>query len=225
MPTLIDHLVEGNVISADKAIFEKHPLAVHALINGTEVANAVVDRLGHYELRFQHEREKPTTELHVASTSGAKEPIQIATAELLTPSAFSITDNRVTAYHDFTVGPLDVGPADSTRYSVYGQVFVRSKHTIEPMSGAKVNFDVMVPKAVGGAWSDDLTERYTAADGTYSASGYHKVFPNPMAQKSPYVIVSIAELANGIWTVLYSETLGNFTNPFSHHFDFLVDRK
>ncbi|HYM77192.1 MAG TPA: hypothetical protein VE377_14560 [Candidatus Dormibacteraeota bacterium] len=150
MPTLMDYEIEGLVKDGSKLDFSKEKLAVHAFVQGKEIAQADVDNSGHYKLTFKYTDEVPATELRV-SPAAERPEAPITAADALTPPEYTTSGNRATARLD-----IKVPSAESNLLPTLGRLIWGGVGTIEAnpsgfddidvFPGAKMDFAVDIPR-------------------------------------------------------------------------------
>ncbi len=218
------YVVEGQVKTAEKIDFAGEKLAVHAIINGIEVASAEVDKTGRYKVTFESRDQPQTTELRILP---AKLPMRasktLALSKTVSSARYSGGEKIYKAAMDLSLpaGYVTLWGKVTKEYEMHGVVWATtfmggSPISVEPLLAAKIEFyEVDTPLLIWPVGIEPaLTEAYlgyayTAPDGSYDFSFSFSYNTAPSAwvwlltDQVPDIRARISQFVDGLWTQVY----------------------
>lgn len=231
MERQIKYVVEGQLKSRGKIDFGKAKLAVHAFVEGVEVARAEADDQGRYKLTFEYGEKPPATELRVIPAKLSHRCSRTLTlSKTFSPNRYVLKKKSASAYYaeyDLLVpaGYLVLVATITKTYHMHGVVYAQYPYYLETLPGAKLEFyEVDVPVFwVAGEWVDGvwvwhdppkpteafLGHTYTGLDGSYDFEFDFSYKNNPwiwaalFTDKKPDIRVRISQFVDGIWKQVY----------------------
>lgn len=221
--TVTTYVIEGQVKSGEKIDFTSEKLAVHAIINGVEVASAEVDKKGRYQVTFEYGDKAPTTELRILP---AKIPVRASKSLALSKTvSFARYSGGEQIYKAAMDLPLPAGYVTlwgkvTKEYHMHGVVYATtfmggSPISVELLPAAKIEFyEVDTPAFWPIGTEPALTEEYlgyayTAPDGSYifSFSFSYKTATSSwvwlITDQVPDIRARISQFVDGSWTQVY----------------------
>ncbi len=217
------YVIEGKVKTAEKSNFAGEKLAVHAVINGIEVASAEADARGKYEISFQYGEMPPTTELRVLpSGMPTRASERLAISKTISFARYAAKKLSYHAAVDIMI-PIDYITLWGTitkNYHMHGVAYSTMflggfPISIEPLPAAKIEFyEVDTPFLWPIGTEPALTEAYlgyayTSPDGSYDFTFNFSYSTGPWSwywlftDKVPDIRARISQFVDGLWTQVY----------------------
>ena len=221
-----NYVIDGHLKGKDKIDFGKEKLAVHAFVNGVEIARAGVDARGNYKLAFAYKATPPATELRVLPASLSHRCTQnITMSKTISPGRYVLKKKSAGVYHavyDFMIPRhyLMLWRTVTKTYHMHGTVYATTFSgaipiSVEPLPAAKIEFyEVDAPIIWILGTEPELTEAYlgytyTAPDGSYdfefdftyrtSPWVWHWLFTDTV----PDIRARISQFVDGLWQQVY----------------------
>jgi hypothetical protein len=234
----VEYVIEGELKSTGRVDFGKAKLAVHAFVEGVEVARANVDEQDRYKLTFKYRDQPPATELRVIPAKFSHRCSRTLTlTKTFSPSRYVLKKKSASAYYahyDLFI------PADylilvktiTKTYHMHGVVYAQYPFFFETLPGARIEFyevDVKTPMfwVAGETTEAYLGCTYTGPDGSYDFEFDFSYKNNPwiwsrlFIDKIPDIRVRISQFVDGIWKQIYEGPVDwNIVEEF--HRDYFV---
>jgi hypothetical protein len=240
----VTYIIEGQVKSVEKIDLAGKKLAVHALVNGIDLASAEVDSQGKYKLTFQYREQPATTELRLLPAGIPIRSAQnLALSKTVSPARY--TEEKL-AYHaaiDMMIPPdyIKIWGKVTKNYKMHGVVYATTfmggfPISVEPLPAAKIEFyEVDTPIIWLIGTEPALTEAYlgyayTAPDGSYdftfnfsyntSLWTWYWLFTD----KVPDIRARISQFVDGLWKQVYEGPVDwNIVQDF--HRDYFIPKE
>ena len=216
--TATSYVIEGQVRTSKKIDFASEKLAVHAIINGVEVARAEVDAKGRYEVIFEYKDQPPNTELRILP---AKIPLRkskgFAISKTVSFARYRRDEKIYRAAMDFRVAEeyFATWRRVTEEYRMHGVVYAAwfrddgSLISVEPLPAAKIEFYEVDfdPFGISPVPTESyLGYAYSAPDGSYDftfsfsyrSGGYWLI-----SDQVPDIRARISQFVDGSWTQIY----------------------
>lgn len=217
------HIIEGQVRTGEKIDFTAEKLAVHAVINGVDVASAQVDAQGKYRLAFQYGEQPAAAELRLLPSAIPFRSAQnLALSKMVSASRYAAEKLAYRADVDMMI-PLDylkLWGKVTKNYHMHGVVYATQfmggfPISVEPLPAAKIEFyEVDAPIFWLIGTEPALTEAYlgyayTAPDGSYDFTFNFSYQTGPLTwswlftDKVPDIRARVSQFVDGLWKQVY----------------------
>jgi hypothetical protein len=217
MSTRMKYIIEGRLKTTGKADIAWTELAVQAVVEGKEVAQAEVDKEGRYKLTFEHGERPPATELRVVPARLLRRGARpFALRRMLSAARYVLKRQSDPIYHaswDIEI-PRDyhsIVRRVTETYHMYGEVYAAvyddwgRLESVDPLPAAKIEF-------YEHSFRPQMTDTYmgyayTGPEGSYEFDFDFSYFALGMwllsSDKTPDMFVRIYQFVGGIWTQVY----------------------
>ena len=235
-----NYVIEGEVKSAEKIDFASEKLAVHAIINGIEVASAEVDKTGRYQITFESRDKPQTTELRILPAKiPARASKSLALSKTVSSARYRGDEKRYRASMalQLSAGLVRIWHKAIDEYHMHGVVYATkfvggSPISLEPLPAAKIAFyEVDRPFIWPFGTTPAITETYlghayTAPDGSYDFSFNFSYITGAglislISDKVPDIRARISQFVDGSWTQVYEGPV-DWDVGQDYHRDYLV---
>ena len=144
MERRIKYVIEGQLKSMGKVDFGKAKLAVHAFIEGVDVARADVDKKGSYKLTFEYGEKPPATELRVIPARFSKRCSRTLTlSKTFSPMRYVLKKRSPEYYYAememaFPEDYRSIWFGITKTYHMHGTVYASTSISVEPLPAARI---------------------------------------------------------------------------------------
>ena len=225
--------IEGQLKSSEPINFSEIKLAVHAFIEGVEVARTEVDERGYYKLMFDAPKPPLATELRILPAKFSDSISRSLTlSQTVSAGRYSVKDNAYYASYDVLIprNYIDILKAITKIYHMHGAVYTVSLikfgglnlPIFTPLPAVKIEFyEVDKPwrLVTSTSFPYDLdfvegeeTEQYLGCAYSHPDGSYHFDFEFSylpillFSDQKPDIRARLFQLLDGLWKQIYEDS-------------------